>query len=62
MPQPPRTPPHSDIEGVARDERRNTEAATEVGQGASDLERARKESVGRPPELAKPEPTDDRSG
>jgi hypothetical protein len=61
MAKPPRAPHHSDIDGVAEDERRNTDAAIESGQDASNLDLARREGVGRPPERDKPEPKDDRS-
>jgi hypothetical protein len=61
MTKPPGAPHHSDIDGVAEDERRNTDAAIESGQDAANLELARREAVGRPPERDKPEPKDDRS-
>ena len=48
MPKPPKTTPHSDIDGVHRDEVRNTDRAAEVSEGAEKLARAKDESVGRP--------------
>ena len=49
MPKPPESTPHSDLDGIRQDERPNVETATEAGQDGGDLERARKESKGRPP-------------
>lgn len=49
MPKPPKSTPHSDIEGIHQDERRNVDAAIEAGQNSADLAEARKESRGRPP-------------
>ena len=48
MSRPPKATPHSDIDGVHQDERRNTDVAAERGEGAEDLKRAKEESVGRP--------------
>ena len=47
--KPPKSTPHSDIEGVHKDERRNVDTALESSQDNSDVERAAEESVGRPP-------------
>lgn len=49
MPKPPKATPHSDIEGIHQDERRNVDAANNAGQSSADLARAKKESRGRPP-------------
>lgn len=49
MPKPPKSTPHSDLDGIHQDERPNVETAREAGQDSGDLERARKESKGRPP-------------
>ena len=49
MPKPPETTPHSDLDGVDEDERRNVDAAIEAGQDAEDLAEARRESRARPP-------------
>ena len=48
MSQPPKSTPHSDIDGIHRDERPNVETAVEAGQGVEDLARARDEAAGRP--------------
>ena len=48
MPKPPKATPHSDIDGVHRDEVQNTERAAEIGDGAEELERAKEQSIGRP--------------
>jgi len=47
--KPPKSTPHSDIDGVHEDERRNVDTAIEQGQDNKDVERAAEESVGRPP-------------
>lgn len=60
MPKPPPTPPDSMTDGVHQDRRRNTDAAIEAGQDASDLERARDQSAGRP-NHSKEKSADDRS-
>jgi hypothetical protein len=49
VPKPPQSTPHSDIEGVHKDEERNVDSANEVGEDSSDLERAHRRSHGRPP-------------
>lgn len=48
MTKPPRSTPHSDIDGVHEDERPNTDTANEAGQDNEDLKRAAEESVARP--------------
>ncbi len=48
MAKPPTSPPSSDLDGVDRDEVSNVDAAIESGQDGEDLERARKNSVGKP--------------
>ncbi len=47
--KPPPSTPHSDLDGVHQDERRNTDVAAELGQSAEDVEQARKQSRARPP-------------
>ena len=37
MSKPPKSTPHSDIDGVHRDEKPNVESAVEAGQGTEDL-------------------------
>ena len=56
MTKPPKSSPHSDLDGVHEDARRNVDAAVEAGEGTANLARARRESVG------KPEYSDDESG
>ncbi|HEX2762384.1 MAG TPA: hypothetical protein VHM92_00875 [Allosphingosinicella sp.] len=48
MSKPPPSTPHSDLDGVHRDEKPNVESAEEAGQNAGDLARAREEGA-RPP-------------
>ena len=47
--KPPKSTPHSDIDGVHEDERRNVDTAVQNGQDSGDVERAAEEAVGRPP-------------
>ena len=61
MPKPPKSTPNSDIDGVHRDEARNTDIAAKTGQSAGSLERAKKRSPGRPAYI-EGESRDDRSG
>jgi hypothetical protein len=62
MPKPPKATPHSDIDGVHRDEVRNTDVAADQGEGAGELDRAQKKSVGRPEHVEDQENRDDRTG
>lgn len=48
MAKPPRSGPHSDIDGVHQDERSNIETANESGQTAANLGLARDEGKGYP--------------
>ena len=48
MAQPPKSTPHSDIDGVHQDERRNVDTANAAGQDSGDLKRAGEEDVARP--------------
>ncbi|HEX8216926.1 MAG TPA: hypothetical protein VF577_05630 [Allosphingosinicella sp.] len=48
MPKPPKSTPHSDIDGVHRDEKPNIVTAQETGETTADLALARKEAKGRP--------------
>lgn len=59
--KPPKSTPHSDIDGVHRDEKPNVEAAVESGQDNEDLARAAKENVARPDYLDDVKNKDDRS-
>jgi hypothetical protein len=49
VPKPPRSTPHSDLDGVREDQRPIPDGAREAGQDGADLSRARDESAGRPP-------------
>lgn len=49
MPKVPVSTPHSDLDGVRQDQRRIPDGARDAGQDAGDLEKARKQSAGRPP-------------
>lgn len=49
MTKPPKSTPHSDLDGVHQDGRPNTDTAREAGQDAADLAGARENSPGRPP-------------
>ena len=48
MSKPPETPPHSDIDGVHQDGTRPGKRLDPHGDDAGDLDRARKQSAGRP--------------
>jgi hypothetical protein len=61
VPKPPTAKPHSDIGGNHRDERPNTEVAAGMGQGARELDQARRKSTGRPPGGGDLKNRDDRS-
>jgi hypothetical protein len=60
--KPPKSTHHSDINGVREDRRSNIDAAIEAGHDSTDLERARKESRGRPPYSDDKKGRDDRAG
>jgi hypothetical protein len=60
--QPPKSTPHSDIDGVHRDERPNVESAIDAGEGTDDLARASDETVARPEYAEDVKNRDDRSG
>ena len=62
MTKPPASTPHSDIEGVHRDERPNVETAAAAGQAAGDVKRAADQSRARPPYAGKAKNRDERSG
>ncbi|HYG46778.1 MAG TPA: hypothetical protein VD846_02455 [Allosphingosinicella sp.] len=61
MSQPPKSTPHSDIDGVHRDEKPNVESAVETGEGTEDLARASEETVARPDYSEDVKNRDDRS-
>ena len=53
MAKPPKTTPHSDIDGVHQEETPNTDVAADLGQSGAELARARRQSVARPPHIDK---------
>ena len=61
MAKPPKSTPNSDIDGVHRDETRNTDVAAREGQGAETLENARKGSAARPEHRDDKKNLDDRT-
>ena len=61
MTKPPRTPPHSDLDGVHEDEVDNVKAAIASGQDAKDLDRAQREAKGKPGHGDDARSRDDRS-
>jgi hypothetical protein len=52
MPKPPKTPPHSDIEGVNRDARAGTPSKSPHPDPGAAIEHARDQSKGRPEQTA----------
>jgi hypothetical protein len=48
MAKPPPSTPHSDIDGVHQNERRNTDVAAERGESAEQLKKAAEQNVARP--------------
>ena len=62
MPKPPKATPHSDIDGVHQDERRNTDVAAELGEGSGELQRAHEGNAARPPYSEDRKGKDDRTG
>ena len=48
MAKPPKSTPHSDIDGVHRDEKPNTVTAQETGETTADLKLASEQAKGRP--------------
>ncbi|HYE28163.1 MAG TPA: hypothetical protein VEA61_08010 [Allosphingosinicella sp.] len=61
MSQPPKSTPHSDLDGVHRDEKPNVETALEAGQGSENLALARDEAAARPDYAEDVKNRDDRS-
>ena len=61
MSQPPKSTPHSDIDGVHRDAKPNVQTAVETGEGVEDLARASEETVARPDYSEDVKNRDDRS-
>jgi hypothetical protein len=46
--KPPKSGPHSDLDGIHEDEESNIESANKAGHDSADLERAARETVARP--------------
>jgi hypothetical protein len=61
MAKPPASTPHSDIDGIHRDERRNTDVAAELGQSAGTLEEVGKERIAKPRKAEDVKGRDDRT-
>jgi hypothetical protein len=61
MAKPPESTPHSDIDGVRRDEKPNVRSAVEAGQDTEDLALAAKENAARPDYSSDVRNRDDRS-
>jgi hypothetical protein len=61
MHKPPKATPHSDIDGVHREEVRNTDRAAELGESAEQLARAKDEAVARPEHIDQQGNREDRS-
>ena len=62
MTKPPKSTPHSDIDGVHRDDKPRVQSAVEAGQGTEDLARAFDENAARPDYSDDVKNRDDRSG
>jgi hypothetical protein len=62
MSKPPKSTPHSDIDGVHQEEERNTDVAADLGQSGGSLERAKDEAVARPEYRDERPSRDDRTG
>jgi hypothetical protein len=61
MSRPPQSTPHSDIDGVRRDQKPNVEAAAAAGQGTEALALARDEAAAKPDHADDVKNRDDRS-
>lgn len=61
MTKPPKTPPHSDIDGVDEDQKSIQHPDNQKGDPGAKLKKAQDQSVGRP-EQADDLPGDDRTG
>jgi hypothetical protein len=59
--KPPESTPHSDLDGVHRDEKPNVETAVEAGHDTEDLARAHRENAARPDYSDDVKNKDDRS-
>ena len=56
MTKPPKSTPHSDIDGVHQDEKPNVQSAIEAGQDSGDVRHAKDQAI------ARPKTSDDRDG
>ncbi len=56
MAQPPKSTPHSDIDGVHRDEKPNVETAQETGETTANLKLAGDEAAAKPRHTDNDEP------
>ena len=61
MPKPPAATPHSDLDGVHRDDRPNSDVAHERGESGAELDHAERHSTARPRRNQGPPGGDDRS-
>jgi hypothetical protein len=59
--KPPKSTPHSDIDGIHEDERPNVDSAIDAGEDSSDLGLAHEETTGRPARTDDPSNREDRS-
>jgi hypothetical protein len=59
--KPPKSTPHSDLDGVHRDEKPNVQTAIEAGQGGEDLAEAARQNAARPDYSDDVKNRDDRS-
>ncbi len=62
MAKPPKSTPHSDIDGVHRDEVRNTDLAADRGESAGTVKRAKDNNAARPDQNHDQPNRDDRPG
>jgi hypothetical protein len=61
MPKPPKATPNSDIDGVHREEVRNTDVAAGRGESAETLDHAQEQAVARPEYVSGRKSRDDRT-
>lgn len=61
MPKPPRSTPHSDLDGVHQDGKSNIDSANEAGEGVENLVLAQEESAAKPDHSEDGPNRDDRS-
>ena len=61
MNKPPKSTPHSDIDGIHQDEKRNVDTAIDTGQDSEDVRFAKDQTIARPKTQDDLESRDDRS-